>query len=94
MKTGNSTAIISPVSRVTAQNTGSGFPHTDEELIRRRRNYTKPYMQNEAHIQWIAEPGWCFERAAYDRMVEAFRDVYKQAESADLLRLPSALFHP
>lgn len=51
--------------------------HWDEELIRRRRNYTKPYMQNEAHIQWIAEPGWCFERAAYDRMVEAFRDVYK-----------------
>lgn len=51
--------------------------HWDEELLRRRRNYTMPYMQKEENIKWIARTDWKFARAEYDRMVEAYRNVYR-----------------
>ena len=51
--------------------------HWDEELIRRRRNYTKPYMQREENITWICSPLWQFERKEYERMVEDYRKVYE-----------------
>lgn len=51
--------------------------HWEEELIRRRRNYTMPYMQKEENIKWIARADWKFARAEYDRMVEAYRNVYR-----------------
>ena len=66
MKTRNSTAIISPVSRVTVQNTGSG-------------------LQNLAGVlKGLHMTAWWRHSGMYIR----------QAESADLLCLPSALFHP
>lgn len=55
--------------------------HWDEELIRRRRNYTLPYMQDENNIVWIASPGWKFPRAEYDRMVVDVRRIYQENAS-------------
>lgn len=56
--------------------------HWDEELIRRRRNYTLPYMQDERNVRWIASPGWKFSRAEYDRMTEDFRRIYQKNTKA------------
>ena len=57
--------------------------HWDEELIRRRRNYTKPYMQREENITWICSPLWQFERKEYERMVEDYRKVYEDRMGRD-----------
>ena len=57
--------------------------HWDEELIRRRRNYTKPYMQGEENITWICSPLWQFERKEYERMVEYYRKVYEDRMGRD-----------
>jgi len=32
----------------------------DEELLRRHRNYTKPYVQQEENIIWIKDTKWVF----------------------------------
>lgn len=55
----------------------------EEELYRRRMNYTLPYYQTEGNICWIKEVGWVFERAEYDQMVKAFwrMEVQKQLEN-------------
>ena len=47
--------------------------HWDEELYRRRMNYTLPYYQEDGHIKWVLQTDWMFERGEYDRMVEQFR---------------------
>lgn len=54
----------------------------EEELYRRRMNYTLPYYQTEGNICWIKEVGWVFERVEYDQMVKAFwrMEVQKQLE--------------
>ena len=44
----------------------------EEELYRRRMNYTLPYYQTEGNICWIKEVGWVFERSEYDQMVKAY----------------------
>lgn len=36
-----------------------------------------PYMQKEENIKWIARTDWKFARAEYDRMVKAYRNVYR-----------------
>ena len=46
----------------------------DEELFRRRMNYTYPAFQKEENIIWFAELDWCFERNAYEDMVQYFWD--------------------
>lgn len=51
--------------------------YTDEDWKQYGDNIACEPCDSAEYRQWIAEPGWCFERAAYDRMVEAFRDVYK-----------------
>lgn len=50
----------------------------EEELLLRRRNYTKPYMQRDENIIWIAEPHWIFELEEYGRMVETYRAVCEE----------------
>ena len=45
----------------------------DEELFRRRMNGTLLYYQNEKHIVWLKEPGWVFDREAYESCVEIYR---------------------
>lgn len=50
----------------------------DEELLRRRRNYTNPYMQEDENIDWIIEPYWKFDRNEYEQMVENYRELQKR----------------
>lgn len=48
----------------------------DEELLRRRRNYTKPYMQQEENIIWIKDTKWVFDVWEYNEMIEKYREIY------------------
>lgn len=47
----------------------------DEELYRRRMNYTLPYYQTEGSICWIKDSDWVFERFEYDQMVKTFLEM-------------------
>lgn len=49
-----------------------------EELLRRRRNYTLPYMQKDGNIFWIEDVNWVFTAGQYNHMVEKFREIYRQ----------------
>lgn len=44
----------------------------DEELYRRRMNYTYPHYQKEGSVCWIHEMNWVFARDEYDRITEEF----------------------
>ena len=44
----------------------------DEELFRRRMNYTNPAFQKEENIIWFANMDWCFERNVYEDMVQYY----------------------
>lgn len=46
----------------------------DEELYRRRVNYTLPYYQTEGNICWIKDVDWVFDRTEYNKMVNSFRE--------------------
>ncbi len=46
----------------------------EEELYRRRMNYTLPYYQTEGNICWIKKVDWEFYREEYDKMVEEYRE--------------------
>lgn len=48
----------------------------DEELLRRRRNYTKLYVQQEENIIWIKDTKWVFEVWEYNEMIEKYREIY------------------
>ena len=47
--------------------------HWDEELYRRRMNYTLPYYQKEGNVRWFLEADWSFERSEYEKMVDKFK---------------------
>lgn len=49
--------------------------HWDEELYRRRMNYTLPYYQTEGNICWIKDTNWVFDRIEYEQMVSKFREL-------------------
>ncbi len=44
----------------------------DEELFRRRMNYTKPSYQNEQNILWFATLNWEFNRERYEQQINAY----------------------
>lgn len=44
-----------------------------EESIRRLRNYLKPYIQKEQNIEWMWCPGWAFEKAEYEAMIQKYQ---------------------
>lgn len=46
----------------------------DEELYRRRMNYTLKYYQSEGNICWMKETNWVFDRYEYDCMVKDFHE--------------------
>lgn len=48
----------------------------DEELIRRRRNCTKPYMQNDENIYWIKDTNWEFDYKEYEEVIGIYEDIY------------------
>lgn len=43
----------------------------NEELYRRRVNYTFPYYQNQENIEWFATCNWEFDKREYDYLVES-----------------------
>lgn len=45
----------------------------DEELFRRRKNYTNPYIQNDDNIIWIESVNWTFNKKEYQECVEVYR---------------------
>jgi len=47
----------------------------DEELYRRRMNYTAPFYRTEGNVCWIREVSWKFSRAEYEDMVTAFWEI-------------------
>lgn len=47
--------------------------NTYEEHIRRLRNYTKPYMQQESNVEWIQELNWEFDAKQYGAVVDEYR---------------------
>ena len=44
----------------------------EEELYRRRMNYTHPYWKTEGNINWLHETDWCFDRAVYEKMTDLY----------------------
>ena len=44
----------------------------DEELYRRRMNYTLPYYETAGNVCWFHELNWCFVRDVYESMVNEF----------------------
>lgn len=49
-----------------------------EELLRRRQNYTLPYMQDESNIFWIEDVNWMFAAGQYHNAVEKYRAIFRQ----------------
>lgn len=47
----------------------------DEELYRRRMNYTLPFYQTEGNVCWIKNVEWVFDKSEYDQMVKMFREM-------------------
>lgn len=45
----------------------------DEELYRRRMNYTLPYYETEENIQWLKEVNWLFGKAEYEACVSFYQ---------------------
>ncbi|MBP3459809.1 MAG: hypothetical protein J6K58_11435 [Lachnospiraceae bacterium] len=46
--------------------------HWDEELYRRRMNYTLPYYQTEGNIFWMHTVNWVFDRYEYEQMADEY----------------------
>ncbi len=44
----------------------------EEELYRRRMNYTLPYYETEGNVCWFQDLNWCFVRDEYETMVRGF----------------------
>lgn len=47
----------------------------EEELYRRRMNYTLPFWQTEGNVCWIKDVGWVFDKSEYEQMVNTFREM-------------------
>ena len=52
--------------------------HWDEELYRRRMNYTFPYYQKEENIEWFLDTNWVFNRVEYENMVVKFKHMQQE----------------
>jgi len=44
----------------------------DEELFRRRMNYTRPAYEDHKNIIWFANPYWMFDRNRYEDMIAEY----------------------
>ncbi|MGY3777082.1 hypothetical protein [Isobaculum melis] len=69
-KYGGTLAWENPQSKVFEQWCAANWT---EELLRRRQNYTKPYMQNEENIDWIEQVNWSFDATEYQKAVHVYR---------------------
>lgn len=46
----------------------------DQEMYRRRMNYTLPYYETEGNIQWLKEVNWVFRKEEYEGCVSFYRE--------------------
>lgn len=46
--------------------------YVDEELYRRRMNYTYPYYRTEGNVRWIYEMNWTFSKDEYNQMADNY----------------------
>ena len=53
--------------------------HWDEELYRRRMNYTLPYFQDERHIRWLRDTGYTFGRTVYENCIRLYEEELRRA---------------
>lgn len=53
--------------------------HWDEELYRRRMNYTLPYFQDERHIRWLKDTEYAFDRTAYENCIRFYEEELRRA---------------
>lgn len=50
----------------------------DEEVYRRRMNYTLPYYKEEGNVKWFVQPEWVFDRHEYECMVDRFKTMQRK----------------
>ncbi len=50
--------------------------HYEEEMLKCKQNYMKPYIQKEENIHWLVETNWKFEKGNYDFMIEQYRRIF------------------
>lgn len=68
-KYGDNIALESTTSYLWKEWIGKNW---DEELYRRRMNYTLPYYETEGNVCWFRDLNWCFVRDEYEAMVQEF----------------------
>lgn len=54
-----------------------------EEHIRRLRNYMKPYLQKEEHVEWLQTLNWEFDAKEYAAVVEFYRERKNSAQTEE-----------
>ena len=50
----------------------------NEESLRRRRNYIKPYMQNENNIKWLKDINWKFDTFNYNNVIKKIKKEFNK----------------
>lgn len=59
----------------------------NEELYRRRMNYTLPYYRDGGGVCWVQTVDYTFERNTYELMLEDFRDIQLDLELDRVFRM-------
>ena len=47
----------------------------EEELFRRRKNFTAKCYMDDRNIEWLTDCGWCFDRKKYEELAAAYQPV-------------------
>lgn len=58
----------------------------EEELYRRRMNYTLPYYETEGNVCWLHDLQWCFARSEYEGMVREFWELKTLEQLKNILK--------
>ena len=58
----------------------------EEELYRRRMNYTLPYYRKEGSITWFMETDWEFARSEYEEMLDKYHVLQRIKRAEDYLK--------
>ena len=57
----------------------------EEELYRRRMNYTLPYYRADGSVTWFLETDWKFERSEYEAMLDKYLLLQRIKRAEDYL---------
>ena len=60
----------------------------EEELFRRRINYTYANYQKEGNILWVADLNFEFDRVEYDAMVKKYQELERKTVSGEVSSSP------